>query len=117
MKKDLNNLASNMKQRITFQVEVQEVDDGGGYGLTWSDGSTVWAEIVSVANRSISSEKFRAGQLEDKKVIVFRIRYLSGITAKMRIKYDNRFFNIRSVNNIDEKNEIIEILAEEGMAN
>lgn len=45
--------------------------------------------------------------------LLFTIRYTNGITSKMRIKFGTRLFNIRAVVNIDEKNELLELTAEE----
>lgn len=114
MKKD-NSLASRMRHQITFQSENPSADTAGGYVLAWTNGATVWAEIKTRFSHS-GSEKFSAGQLENRTSYAITTRYISGITPKMRILFGSRVLNIRSVVNLDGKNEILEIFAEEGLA-
>ena len=61
-------------------------------------------------------EALRALQLEDRVTHRITTRYRAGITAKMRIRFKSRLFNIRSVINVEEANRFLEIMAEEGVA-
>jgi SPP1 family predicted phage head-tail adaptor len=54
-------------------------------------------------------------QLQERVSHKITIRFRSGITAKMRIKFGTRMFNIRSVINIEERSRWIEIMADEGV--
>ena len=45
------------------------------------------------------------------------MRYRSGVTPAMRLVFDERIFNIRTIHNIDEKNDMLELLVEEGVGN
>ncbi len=105
------DIISRMRHQITFQSESLTTDSGGGYSLSWSNGSTVWAEILP----SSGSERFFAGQMVAAKTFRITTRYISGITSKMRILYGSRVLNIRSISNLEEKNEWLEIIAEEGV--
>jgi SPP1 family predicted phage head-tail adaptor len=108
-----SDIFSKMRQNITFQSESTSTDSGGGTSLSWVSGSTVWAEVKPISR---FSEKFKYGQLEDSLAFRITTRYISGITPKMRILFGSRVFNIRNVVNLDERSEILEILAEEGVA-
>ncbi len=113
MKQDL---IGRFRHKITFQSESESADSGGGYTLSWTNVSTVWAEVKPLASSRTSAERLQAGQLEDKVIYKVTTRYLSGITPKMRILFGTRVFNIRSVINLGEKDELLEIIADEGSA-
>jgi len=108
------DIASKMRQRITFQSESTSSDSGGGSTLSWVSGDSVWAYIRPLSSRSISAERVFAGQIEDRVIHLVTTRYLSGITPKMRILYGSRVFNIKSVVNVNEASELLQITAEEG---
>lgn len=114
MKKN-NDIVSRMRQRITFQTESGSGDGGGGTTLSWMSGSTVWAEVRPVSSRSLSAEQFRGGKVQNRATHVIITRYIADVIPKMRILYGSRTFNIRSVVNVDEQSEFLEILVEEGV--
>jgi len=116
--RDMENVASKMKHRVTFQSEVLTSDGIGGNSISWTNFTTVWASIDSLSShsgRSLNAEKNFAGGINEIKPVKITIRYISGISSNMRIMFDSRVFNIRSVVNVDEKNEILQIFAEEGV--
>ena len=106
-------------------------------GISWDDdiewdGGIEWGSSVydptdgSGVAWVVRSPKIRAAiwplkateQLEAMKVQLsvthrIRIRYLSGVTAKLRVKFGTRYFNIRSIINQGERNRQLEFLAEE----
>ena len=45
-----------------------------------------------------------------------KIRYRAGVTAKMRLTFGARVFNIRGVINAGERDRTLELLCEEGVA-
>lgn len=113
------DIISQMRHRIILQNEVLAPDGGGGSSLIWTNVVTVWSAIDNLSGlsgRNINNEKNFAGQIQDKESLKFTIRYTSVITAKMRILFGSRVFNIRSIINVNEKNEILQIRAEEGVA-
>ena len=111
--KNKDKLASRLRQRIKFQSESTVTDSGGGSTLSWVDGLTVWAEIKPMSSRG--GERLVAGQMENRLMHLVTVRYINGITPKMRILYGSRIFNIRSVTDVEERGEILEIVAEEGV--
>jgi SPP1 family predicted phage head-tail adaptor len=81
----------------------------------------VWAEIIPLTGSGASAkgsgrEISFAGQLQAEISHRILMRYQPGITAAMRIAYENRVFNIRSVVITGENRETLEILAQEGVA-
>ena len=113
------DIASKMRHKIIFQNEVLAADGAGGNAVSWSNFATVWAKIEDLGQlsaRSINAEKGFAGQLQNECSYKITIRYLGGVTPKMRALFGSRVFNIRSVINVNEENEILLVFAEEGVA-
>ncbi len=60
----------------------------------------IWAEIMPLRGREYWASKQTTSKITGK----IRIRYLDGITPKMRVKFGERIFNIEAVLNPNEKN-------------
>ena len=104
--------SSRLRQRLTLQQEVQTPDSAGGYTRSWQDVASLWAEIVPVSGR----EAWFAGQLQSEVTHKILLRYRSGVSAGMRLLFESRVFAIRYVMNVREENELLELLAQEGVA-
>ena len=76
---------------------------------TWATFATVKAEVIPMQGR----ESYLANQPLAENVVQIRTRYISGITPKMRVSYDSRYFDIESVINVEEKNREIKLLTRE----
>ena len=100
--------ASDMDRRITIQQPVVSKD---GYGepiiTNWTPVATVWAQVIPVSGR----EYFDAAAARAEKLTRFRIWWRSGITETMRVVYDDRNYDIRSVVELGRR-EGLEIAAE-----
>jgi len=85
--------AGTLDKRITIQ-QVQQSQDGTGQPIeTWSTLATVWAGIID----SRGDERFRAGQEGANVTRIFRVRYRSDLDEQMRILYDGRYYDIKSI--------------------
>lgn len=111
-----NNMASRLIHRITVQRESGTSDGFGGVNRSWVNVGTYWAEIKPIMQRSISSERLYGDQLESSITHEILMRYTSGISADMRIVFDSRIFNIRTVFSPLEKKGILQMTAEEHVA-
>lgn len=88
--------AGKLDRSITIQRFTSTVDEYGTPVMTWTDVATVRAQIMQA-----STEEFiRAYGASDKTVIIFRARWLSGITNADRISYDGANYNIKEVKEI-----------------
>lgn len=88
----------------------QTVNDPDGSGAQWTCKTPkVRASIWPIK----ATEQLDNMKAELSVTHRIRIRYLSGITADMRIEHGSRHFDIRSLINPEERNRMIEILAEE----
>ena len=101
--------AGLLKHNITIQEEVETPDGMGGFSVSWSDVFNARAAIWPLS----SKESLDSMKLELQVTHKIRIRYRSGITAKNRILFGTRTFNIISLINPDERNRMLDILATE----
>ncbi len=94
-------LADNLRHRITLQTLTRTADAGGGYSETWTDTATVWASIEPLNGY----ERFQAQQMEAGLSHKITMRYRTGVSPVMRVKFGARIFRIHAVLNPDERNE------------
>ncbi len=111
---DARELASRLRQRITIQAESEAADGMGGSTVSWVNVATVWAELLPLRTGAV--ERLNEFQLSERITHRIVMRYRNDVTAKHRISYAGRVFNIRAVRNVEEQGIILEILAEEGVA-
>lgn len=104
--------AGILNKQVTLQTESRSSDSAGGATVTWGDTATVWAAI----DPKSALERFEAEQLNAKVSHVITIRYRSGVTSAMRVKYGSRTFNILAPVNPLEKNEELRLECEELIA-
>ena len=95
---------------MNLQIDIQEnkptKDTNGQLKDAWSGvtGLTgLWASMITTGGR----EFYAAQRLNAETTAVFKIRYITGITPLMRVKFGSRCFNIFNVNNVNEKSEYI----------
>lgn len=82
-----------LRYRIAIQEPGSNQDDYGNIVDDWQDVATIWADIVPVSGR----EYFGANQQNSETSYKIYIRYLDGITAKMRILHDGVVYEILAV--------------------
>jgi SPP1 family predicted phage head-tail adaptor len=107
--------AGRLRKRATFQSEVQTPDGGGGYALTWSDGPTVWCELVLERGR----ERVAAGRLDAAIGGVLSVRASSetrAINEGHRVLVDDIAYQIRSITDPDQRGAWLEMVVEKGVA-
>ena len=107
--KNKTSLASRLRHRIIIQTPVMVSDNVGGFTTTWVKFAQVWAEILP----KNGDERLLDEKLLTQKRVIITIRYMAGVTEKMRIIYTDRKFNILSLCNPYEENILLEIMAEE----
>lgn len=89
--------AGKMDRTITIQLPIEgEPDEAGQVIPTWQTLATVRAQIMQA-----STEEFlRAYGTTDNYAVIFRLRYLSGVTVRHRVQHDGMNLNIREVKEI-----------------
>nr|DAN32508.1 MAG TPA: putative head tail adaptor [Caudoviricetes sp.] len=76
----------------------------------WRHIATVRASVEPLQGREYFSGPFQMGEN------IIRIRYIEGITNKMRIKYGKRLFDIYSVIDSMESHRELQLMCKEGEA-
>lgn len=110
--KKRKNVASKLRHRLTLEQETKIADGAGGYVRGWEEVAGLWGEITPIGG----AERLESGKLQTPVRVRILLRHRGDITPAMRLVYDSRVFNIRSVINVQERDYITEILAEEGVA-
>jgi SPP1 family predicted phage head-tail adaptor len=90
-------------QRIIIQEGTTSKDEYNQDVETWATFATVWAEVKD----SPGNEQYQADQLTAVRTTWFNVRYLDGLAEKMRILYDDRYYNIKSIERPDRKRSLI----------
>lgn len=88
-------------QRIIIQESTNSTDEYNSPVVTWSTFATVWAKVTDSSPGS--SERYESDQLTAVRTTTFNIRYLEGVKEKMRILYDDRFYDIEYIGRPDRK--------------
>ncbi|WP_342150236.1 phage head closure protein [Methylorubrum sp. SB2] len=96
-----NRFTSGARTRITLQMPSATDDGYGGRTDAFTDLSTVWAVVEPMAGR----ENYISGQLQSRVDARVTIRYQAALadtiqTAKLRIKYGARLYNVHHVLNV-----------------
>jgi SPP1 family predicted phage head-tail adaptor len=84
-----------MNRKITIQQWTADSPAQDSYGApsgSWETYATPWAEKIDQKGR-----EFFNGGVVGEVTTVFRIRYDSGITSKMRISYNSEYYDIKSI--------------------
>lgn len=99
--------AGDLNRKITIQSVTQTEDTYGAPVDTWATFVEVWAQVKPIRG----DEYFAAQQVNARVDAVFRLRWLSGVLETMRIHYDDKLWDIRSINELGFR-EGLEIYAE-----
>ena len=82
-----------MRYWVTLQKTSEDTDEFANPKDEWVDVSTIWADIVPVSGR----EYFAAQQNMSETQYKIYIRFLDGITPKMRMMAGNKSYEILTV--------------------
>ncbi|WP_328591732.1 phage head closure protein [Pararhizobium mangrovi] len=85
--------AGKLDRTISLERQTETVADSGAISKTWTKIATVRAEIVTA---SMHERLTGYGEAENGNV-VFRIRYLAGLTTADRVTYDGKHFDLDEI--------------------
>lgn len=108
------HLSSRLRHRVTLQEPALTTDNAGGYTRTWDDVADLWAEVSPLEAQSFSQERLQDLHLQSRVTHRVTLRYREGVTADMRLVFEERVLVIRAIVNARELGEALVILAEEG---
>ena len=102
--------------KMRFEIQLQKPtntrDTGGGLTEAWTTLSNLWADIKPVRG----TESYRQGQVQEKTTHTVTIRYRSDIGTNYRIVYDSDNYNIKNIENVDNRDRFMILECELGVA-
>ena len=103
----------NMRHRIDIQQRSDSTDTFGQQIKIWKTVATVWAAVEPILTGD--GLVYPGQSIQYETMIQVVIRYMSGLTPKMRVMFNNRPLEILSVENVQERNRIIVMTCREGL--
>lgn len=100
-----------MNRMLIIQQATETRDAVGGTAETWSKFAQAWGSIESISGREVMI----AAQLQSPISAKARIRYLVGLTTKMRISHDGKIYDINFIRDISDGHREMELLLTEGL--
>ena len=91
--------AGALRHRVTIQSGTPTRDGFGTEVLVWGTVATVWATVRSVSGR----EQVQPEQIFANVTHQITLRYLAGLTAKMRVLWRGRVLEIQGVREPDNR--------------
>lgn len=101
--------AGALRHQVTIQAATETPNSFGEPVPAWGTVATTWAEFTNVSAR----ERFAAEQMQGQIVATARIRYLAGVTPKMRLVFDGKTYLIRGVAPLKGVHREMELMLEE----
>lgn len=98
-----------LRHRITIQNLTYTQDDYGAPTEIWKTYHTCNASIEPLRGREFFAAQKENSEVTHKAII----RYKSGLKTSMRVNFNNRYFNIKSIINIEERNKEIHLMLTE----
>lgn len=103
--------AGALRHRVDIERQASITNDG--YGNTRAGWSTLYAGVPAAITPLYNAHEMYAGaKVETLAQYQLLIRYLPNITAKMRVKWGNRYLNITGTINKEERNVELTLLCE-----
>jgi SPP1 family predicted phage head-tail adaptor len=98
-----------LRHKITIQQKVPSRDSYGAEVITWDDFLEAWASIEPLSGR----EYFLAQQMQAAVDHKITMRYQAGILPEMRVKWNDRIFDIKAILNTEERNIEVVLMCKE----
>ena len=101
--------AGKLRHRITIEERLETQEATGEPVWEWVPFADVWASIEPISGR----EFFAAQQVQSTVSTRIRIRHLEGVTQKMRVNYNGRYYAIEAVIRVMERDREIHLMCVE----
>ncbi len=103
--------AGPLRCRVTIEAPVEAQGSDGSIVTTWETFTTAWASIEPIIGREYFTQQREQATVSHK----IRMRYVPGITHKMRVVWGTRFFEIESVLNVGERDREFVLMCSESV--
>lgn len=98
--------AGKLRHRVTIQKPVETQNTYGEPEVRWQDVATVWAQVEPLRGR----EYFAAKQMVSEVSVRVVIRYMAGVTAKMKVVHGSNEYLIETIINVMERNRELQLM-------
>ena len=99
--------AGKLRRLVTIESVTETPNEYGEPEQVWAEFAQAWAQQEDLTGR----EAFLAQQVLSEVTTRFTIRYVAGVTAKMRVVSDDTIYNIQSVADPDGKRRSLVLMA------
>jgi SPP1 family predicted phage head-tail adaptor len=86
-------LAGRLDRRVRIEQRAVTRGADGSEVIAWSLLAEVWAQVLPLRGQ----ERYGAGAEQPERDARIRIRWISGISAGMRVQYEGRVWDIQAV--------------------
>lgn len=97
----------DLRHRIMLRKFITVVNENGFEEEAWQDYKTVWASVSNLSGR----EYYQAAAIQAEKTVKFLIRHIIDVDTDKRIFFNDKQYNITSIDNMKYANKYIEIKA------
>ena len=103
----------HLRHRVAIANPTRTADGDGGYTDAWvaAEPSPVWARIDTATASNI--ERLVGNTVSAPISHIVTMRWHEGVTTRSRLTYDGRYFNVRGVQNIQERDRWLVLACEE----
>lgn len=101
--------AGRLRHKIIIEYQVSGYDEYNSPITTWEKFAEVWAAVEPLRGQ----EYFAAQQAQAETEYRVITRYVSGIDTNMRIAYNDKYLEIESIIDREEKHRELEIMCRE----
>lgn len=103
--------SGRLRHKVTVQTVSEATDSFGQAIKTWSTYAQPFASVEPLNGR----EFFTANADSSEVTVRIRLRYLSGLTTKMRVLWDSKYYNIESIIDPAERNAEMVLMCSEAL--
>lgn len=100
-----------LNRRVTIQQRSAVIGDFGQQSTYWSDVCTVWAHVAPLTGRELVNAQARFSEVTYRVTILYR----KGITAAMRVLFEDLTLNVGAVIDPDTEHVSLQLLCSEGL--
>lgn len=92
-----------LRNRVTLQKHIHDIDPEGFPIDEWRDVATVWAAVSNLSGR----EFYAAAAVQAENTVSFIVRYFPGIDTTYKILFRGKQYNIIAIDNIRYENKYL----------
>lgn len=98
-----------LRHRITIEQRSTSQNSFGEPLLTWTTFITRWASVEPI----IGKEFFASQQVQSEVTTKIRVRDATGVLPQMRVNYNSRIYDIKSIMDIEERGREVLLMCQE----